>query len=310
MNHKQRTAKRPIVRGGVVGLVGLLLVACISIGCTTGPATSPIFEGLTGLDPLQQARLAKDTSVSQTRDGVTVTVVQVYADANQVVIGYEITSAEGRRFGFEDVQLKDRDGNKLLPMTGMGTSGPSNNPGLALAAGEGVQVMAFDASRIQGAPLKLDLHLTLTLHSLPPALGSGEVGPFAFDLSAPFNPGRTIQVQQTVQKAWINITLERVVITPSGTRAHICYDLPTHDSKSWTLIANLDAGDGREQPAVWVSHATRIGEGCDRAYFQEARLDQAGTWTLTVTELVGNDLAELGKQMRWSGPWIFQFQVP
>lgn len=113
-----------------------------------------------------------------------------------------------------------------------------------------------------------------------------------------------------MQKAWINVTLERVVITPSGTRAHICYDLPTHDSKSWTLIANLDAGDGREQPALWVSRPTRIGELCDRAHFREARLDQAGTWTLTVTELVGNDLAEQGQQMRWSGPWIFRFAVP
>jgi hypothetical protein len=232
------------------------------------------------------------------------------------VIGYKVTSANGKRFGFDEVQLKDGNGNKLLPISGMGTSGPSNisntviGGNASLAAGEGVEVFAFDASRIQGAPLTVDLHLTLTLHSLPPDLGSGEVGPFAFDLSAPFNPGRTIQVQQTVQKAWINITLERVVITPSGTRVHICYDLPTHDSKSWTLIANLDAGDGREQPAVWVSRPTRIGELCDRAYFREARLDQAGTWTVTVTELVGNDLAEQGKQMRWSGPWIFQFQVP
>jgi hypothetical protein len=83
MNYRQRAAKHAITRGAsVLRVIGLLLLACIGIGCTIGPATSPIFEGLTGLDELRQALLVKEASASQTRDGVTVTVQQVYADAN------------------------------------------------------------------------------------------------------------------------------------------------------------------------------------------------------------------------------------
>ncbi len=38
--------------------------------------------------------------------------------------------------------------------------------------------------------------------------------------------------------------------------------------------------------------------------------DQRGEWTLTVTELVGFDLAQPGEQTRLAGPWVFHFRVP
>jgi len=38
--------------------------------------------------------------------------------------------------------------------------------------------------------------------------------------------------------------------------------------------------------------------------------DQRGEWTLTVTELVGFDLAPPYEQTRLAGPWAFRFRVP
>ena len=38
--------------------------------------------------------------------------------------------------------------------------------------------------------------------------------------------------------------------------------------------------------------------------------DQRGEWTLTVTELVGFDLAPPYEQTRLAGPWVFHFRVP
>jgi len=38
--------------------------------------------------------------------------------------------------------------------------------------------------------------------------------------------------------------------------------------------------------------------------------DQRGEWTLTVTELVGFDLAGPGEQTRLAGPWVIRFRVP
>jgi hypothetical protein len=293
----------------VVVLVALLLLAWIGVIFAADPVMSRLFESLTGLGQTQQARLVRESNISQTRDGVTVTVQQVYADSNQIVIGFKVTSVDGQRYSFGGAQLKDGAGNNLLGVIGTGYNGPSNTPGLNLPAGEGVEVFAFDASRIQGTPSQIDLHLTLMLHALPPTLGH-EVGPFTFDLTAPFNPGRAIEIQKTVTNAGIDVTLERIIVTPSGARAHICYGLPTRD-RSWTLIANLDIGDGRTQSAGLVRPPTRIGEICDRVYFRDARPEQFGVWTLTVTELVaGPPPTQPGEAMRVSGPWAFQFNVP
>lgn len=38
--------------------------------------------------------------------------------------------------------------------------------------------------------------------------------------------------------------------------------------------------------------------------------DQQGEWTLTVTELVGFDLAQPWGQTRLASPWVFRFHVP
>lgn len=294
----------------VFGIIGLFLLAWVGIVYAADPIVAQLLRGLTGFGQPQQVQLVKEVNVSQTRDGVTVAVQQVYADANQIVLGYKVTSADGQRYDFGGAQLTDGMGTRLLPMIGTGTSGPSDSHGARLKAGEGAEALSFDASRIEGAPSQLDLHLVLTLRPMPATVAGGEVGPFTFDLTAPFNPGRVIEVQKTVTKAQIDVTLERVVVTPSGTRAHICYELPTRD-RSWTFIANLDVGDGQKQSAGLVSKPTRIGEKCDRVYFRAAQPDRASTWMLTVTELVGLvPPTQPGEQMRLSGPWEFQFSVP
>ena len=51
-------------------------------------------------------------------------------------------------------------------------------------------------------------------------------------------------------------------------------------------------------------------EGCYCYGFLAPLYDQRGEWTLTVTELVGFDLAGQGEQTRLAGPWVFRFRVP
>jgi hypothetical protein len=51
-------------------------------------------------------------------------------------------------------------------------------------------------------------------------------------------------------------------------------------------------------------------EGCYSCDFFAPLYDQRGEWTLTVTELVGFDLAQPWGQTRLAGPWVFRFHVP
>jgi len=52
-------------------------------------------------------------------------------------------------------------------------------------------------------------------------------------------------------------------------------------------------------------------EGCYCYSFFAPLYDQQGEWTLlTVTELVGFDLAPPYEQTRLVGPWVFHFHVP
>jgi hypothetical protein len=58
---------------------------------------------------------------------------------------------------------------------------------------------------------------------------------------------------------------------------------------------------------VWVRSAE---EGCALHGFLPPLYDQPGEWTLTVTELVMHDRAQMGEPTRIAGPWVFHFQVP
>jgi len=138
------------------------------------------------------------------------------------------------------------------------------------------------------------------------------VGPFTFDFSVPFIPSRAIEVQHTVEVAGVAVRLERIVITPSETRAFLCFEPPDGDGKEWTPIARLDAAIARLDAAgESVPTVSETGEeGCYSCDFFAPLHDQRGEWTLTVTELVGFDLTPPYEQTRLAGPWVFHFRVP
>jgi hypothetical protein len=321
-----------------LGWVFLILAFLLVFGGTSWAVSSAVvqlFPVDVGLDHVEQADLVQELNLSQTVDDVTVTLEQAYADANRVVIGLTIKDPDDERYEPRHLTLTDAAGTVFPWAFGYGVIGGSDIFKVSLPPGEKADIFVFDAAAVTGAPKELDLRLVMELEELvlptdvpspsptlagPPAEPpepmvvellpmpkGGTVGPFTFDFSVPFIPGRTIEVQQTAEAAGVAVTLQRVVVTPSETRATLCFDPPDAGNKEWHVIT---PGDGQDLSGGAVSQLSGTGEECHRVIYLGALASRSGTWTLTVTELVGFDPAGQGEQTRLAGPWVFRFRVP
>lgn len=335
----------PASRPGWATLVLTLVLALGAAAYAASPAVVRLFEQEPGLTEIEDADLVQQLNLSQTVAGVTVTLERAYADANRIVIGFTMQGPDGeRRYEARELTLTDAAGTPFPRTFGFGAAGESDLFGISLPPGEGAYLFAFDAAAVTGVPEALDLRLVMGLEerSVPPdasaqptpsteelllnvapqpaplaqtgpevteleAMPVGDMlGPFAFEFRVPFIAGRTVKVQQTAEAAGITMALEKVVVTPSETQATLCF-VPPDEGKEWLLIT---AGDGGDLFGKTAGEGGKAGEECHRVVYAGNLARRWGTATLTVTELVGFDLAPPHDQTRLAGPWVFHFRVP
>jgi hypothetical protein len=289
--------------------VFLVLALCLAFGAGAW-AVSPIVDRLfrvdPGLDHVGQAGLGQDLALSQTVDGVTVTLEWAYADANRIAIGLTVHGSYILGYDLAHIALRDRHGRPFPLSMGMGAKGQSDVLQLELSSGEGAHVLSFDASALRGAPSTLDLGLVVEVARSPMPLSQHVIGPFIFDFSLPLNPGKVVDVQQRVTAASVDVELRQVVVTPSETRVLLCLGAPGGIGTNWGAVSTLRTETGQAD-GVWVRSAA---EGCALHGFLPPLYDQPGEWTLTVTELVMHDRTQPGEPARMAGPWVFHFHVP
>jgi hypothetical protein len=344
-----------------LGWVFLALVLFLALGAVThavAPVVERLFQQDAGLRQVEQANLVQELDLSQTVDGVTVTLERAYADANRIVVGYTIKGPNGQRYDARHLTLTDAAGTVFSPTIGFGVTGQSDTLQVSLPPGEGADVICFDAASVEGAPAELDLQLVMELEKsvlppgaleLPPTSDSPPaetpmvvvleplptpeeeaiVGPFTFDFSVPIIPGRVAEVNQTVEAAGVAVRLERVVVTPSETRAYLRFDSPSGEADWWMPIAMLQAPG--EDGKSYAGYVGSYGPASYQYGFLAPLYDRQGEWTLTVTEMVGEDIERLESQIlrqadsavvyigvaeaaefqtRLAGPWVFRFRVP
>mgnify|MGYP005853129181 FL=1 len=333
----QSQARRPHLRPATrLGWALLVLGLFLTLGAAAyavGPVIGRLLQFSSGWQHVEEARLAQEVHLSQTLGDWTVTLERVYADANQILIAYTVSGPPGQDLN-ERATLTDRQGRRFPEMAGAGVIGASELLGVRLPPGQGAFVSAFDASAVRGQPAKLNLHLEIALRRLVPAGDAPSMplptapptstvviapamqyqeeplaGPFTFDFSVPFIPGRVALVQESVRVAGVTVRLDRVVVTPSETRAILCFDPPQGKSEHWVPVATLQAGDSHDANSDTISTVSREA-GCYRYSFMAPLADWHGEWKLTVTELVGMDPSRPGEQTRIQGPWAFTFHVP
>jgi hypothetical protein len=317
---------RAMPRG--VGAVAAILVMLL-IGGGVYAITPVLNQALTqlddtGLKQVDAAGLMHDVDLSQTIDGYTIHLQRVYADANRVMVAYTVQGADQKITGFtpNEMHLTTPDG-LALPMHG--------RFGLAKDGGVEGNIFTFDADSIQGHPAEVSLRLEVyglqvfTSDAPSPPTGQPEEpttivsGPFVFDFTVPFVAGRVIDVNQTITANGVPITLDRLLITPSMTRAYFqLQDTNGIPAKEWWPETRLN-GDG--WTVDWYGGgSSRIEDNRRHVLaFEQALFDKHGEWTLTIERLRGEDPAKraaaIEKGEAWNqeiieGPWEFKFVVP
>ena len=288
---------------------------------------------------LEEKHLLQDVDLMQTVDGVTVTLEKVYADANHILVGYSVSGLPDPPFHFE-ATLTDERGTVFREVTSAGVTGTSDLLKVTLPEGDGSYLVAFDGSAVEGTPATLQLRLVMQLSRWIPVTPEAEpstvdglpveppaamqasvpvmyekgstVGPFAFDLSVPFLPARVAEVQQTAHASGVDVRLERVIVTPSETRAVLCFTPPASEL-DWTAVGSLHTGLGRDYELTYEVR-DRVEQADGQLCYVFGLLaplnEQRGAWTLKVTELVGFEMKEPYGQNRLAGPWVFRFRVP
>lgn len=291
----------------LVALAAVFLLAGATYAAVT--VVDRALEMNTGTQRILSGNLGRAVNLSQTLDGFTVSVRRVYADANQIVIGYTIAGPPGRTFnsllpfGSEASvpSLIDADGKEL-------PAGPYSW-GTGVDTGKVGGVLAYDAAGSTGGQGSLQLRLTMTGVSgfertnptdAASVHGFAVSGPIVFNLTVPIVPGRVADVQQTVDVAGVNATLERVIVSDTETQVFLSGVAPAADAEltvggsSYHLVHNGAVRLPASSADSW-------------AYTTDASLvDQHGPWTLTVKPGPGSKIASPTA----GGPWVFHFVVP
>ena len=270
---------------------------------------------------VQEHKLGKPLGEEITRDGATVTVDRVYADSAYVVVGFHVDGLD--RVGDEpgsphddllaDVKLSNTASGKRFVKTDglwMGWVPPADAAPSIPRPPKGSQVgrVVFQYTT---KPEPGEQRFRLEVGLFRGAAQRPVMRPFVFDLKAPVRPAPTIEVNQTVQRNGVAITLSRVVNSPAKTYAFLCFDPPQGEYDLPVVQTGFMGLGGGHLAEIPVNHPADVGgatqKGCATYHFGKTLYDQPGRHSLTVTELVANDQDVRGSV---KGPWRFRFEVP
>jgi len=320
---------------GPMLLLAAALVGLVIVGGSAAYAGVPLIDqALSWFDTTAQQstghKLGQEVNLAQSACGYTMTIKRVYADANQVVVGYTLNGPADRTFiGGFDVRptLSDAHGRAVPWMSGSGTGAtPSNETG---------NVVTFDASAVVDAPSTLTLHLvaptiltTERLGDTPAAASPCETYrpfkkdeapaswdiaktrwvtvavPFTFDVTVPFIAGHAADVHQMVEVGGTAVTLERVVVTPIETRLYVRGVTPGTGFVVPQANAQLSVGDQTINSAVSIlpTHGLAVYS------FSTSLYHTRGEATVVVNPRP--DFAQPGQPTISGGPWTFHFTLP
>ncbi len=247
--------------------------------------------------PWQKAIPGIDVLEAQSIGEVKVTLLQAYADALRVVVVCRIEGAAQDQGAF--FELLDQDGKPFNTSSGMRAA--ENNPNDFIVSFNFAKppVQKQDSEQFsQRDPLvdgRFVGKLKITLNPWAPQ--NSQV--FTFDLDLPAYPALLITPAQTVTSEGLAMRLEKLEITPSFTKALLCYQKPTQADwmlsyentslqigqakapiEEYSLVFDADYGIGMQDRP---EGATILGRArCVEVGFAVGHHQQPETLTLTV----------------------------
>jgi len=314
----------------------LLVILAFGTAGAVGVARIRFFQSWTPpRDTLERIGQLHAIDQARTVDGYTVTLRYAYADANIVLLEAIVRDTTGRTTTAVQPawRLADERGTALPQIFDSGATRVDPEVDGFYAS--------FDAAAIHNIPATLALRLDLTIalstspppsnttggnatpsggaaHAIPTTLasnmplhGGGLPVTFSFAFAVPFVAGIENRPQQTVRAMGFPLTLRRVIVTPSQTRATICYFPPKGTEQDhWIVVADED---GRSIPSVVIAtystdtdESNMAGEQCAVLYLA-GRGVGSGSREMHVKEI---SWGPTGNETRLAGSWVFTYTLP
>lgn len=291
------------------------------------------------------------TSVNITKsfEGMTLHLRSAYADANNIYL-WGTTDIPGNMderlappSSYWDIELSTSDGTSIpIADANSGPVSPMPLPGATPPTVRELQTFYhFLGSGVPGRPTSLHLTLRLTPpqgfpHVTVPRTGTQDP-PTEFTFTVPFYAGQVVNLGQTATSHGYSMTLDRLVITPSETRAYFKPSTAMPRASELHVAgqvyraatgSSLKSGGGGS--AIVFDSALQAGYQAAVATFSaqprptgspqssgviissgflpppgfESLVGKSGVWTLKITQGFREATGE------FEGDWEFQFVVP
>lgn len=271
--------RRSLGRATVLALTAVLVVAA-------GTIASDLFGGIL-FQPGWESAWQDSIEIGQERtvDGHVIRLERGYADSNQVVLGWTGTLPDGFPGAHGPGRLTDAAGREYRPSDGAGTD----------AVAGGVTLGTF--LPVESLPAG-DTMFTFSL--------ADEV---SFTFTLPVIGGSDVAIGGTVIASDFAVTLEEFRAGRSSLLAYLSLEAlqGAPDGEAWSPIGHLEF-DGRR---INLSAIRDDEDGRLIASAVEGVENATGTWKVVIDELVGhNGQWPANEQIRVSGPWVFEFEVP
>lgn len=275
--------------------------------------------------------------LSQTANGVRVSLEWAYADSENVVVGYNIEDLEGNRqvagrpaeLGaqavMEDGAVKQSLNARLPESVGLTDESGiefDSTDGQSMTSGNLQPLMDVPVSAVftpeksiePGDDHRFLLKVPVIAQAIPTMNQSEPVGePFVFDFEIPVRPAPTIEPNREVEAAGVPLILKRVTNSPARPEAEICYGSP--DTRyDWSLYGETDSNG---IPGFGGGPMIGQNRACTTMLLPESL---EGRSTVTVERLEGFPDCPPGdddgctipqsRVRTIHGPWTFEFTVP
>jgi hypothetical protein len=291
-------------------VVGFLLIAALAGAAhVIAPAVEKAFMVNSGTARIVTDDLGVTMNKSEKVNGITLTVQRVYADANQIDVGYTVSGPPGKTissfmvWGTFDQSHHHRSGT---PPTLIDDQGHKLNI-LGYTYGTAVDEGTFGQVVRYVAPLALETRQRIALHFQVGKITVFESSqaharravmvtePLRFHFTVPVTPGRVANLNETVKGSRGNATLDQVVVARTGARIDLRGTGPTANVELAVNGKQYRLSFDGARPNHWTAKSVW-------QYISSVDLrNTVGEWTLFVKP-PGSD--------RKAEQWIFRFTVP
>lgn len=255
-----------------------------------------------GLEGASEADLITVLNVEQTHEGVTVVLDYAYADSNRLSLAYHMDgeAPNGTDYRFSSETITDSQGHEFVsPIFGGGGGGGGGSSDSDVHSYSQSQSGSYDLLSLENLPDALQMRVEIGVdrltyptpsapveNAVPVAPISTEpVGPFVFEFSLPVIQGQVVEHEQSATASSVTVTLSHLVITPSMTRATVCFDPPDAGDRYYPLIRLSIEGKPVAVEPQQSFEPSEDGTGCHILRIPDSLYDRSGEWVLSIDRL-------------------------